>query len=253
MSNVLILGCSLTMGSYIYDPGPDPLSPNMVDTLSSDEGWYHHISQLRHHDVQVISTSGGGYIDWAQKLVELEMQQLLQHISCVVIAETSPGRFGMWRKDHQWICVKSRINGIGVVCRRLLGEHQFIFSNNFAKMEDIWQRYGIKATDPLVDWFLSVAWCDSVSRMHDMSILIIKQLCNHYGVPIIVFSFFDKQMDADDHSITRLGQNLYDHILRKDDSYLTTLRHHDHMAHQTVLGNRALGEHLSEHWPAGRI
>ena len=248
MARILILGCSLSMGSYGSEPPELVRGPDDMDKLMSDIGWYHHIPQLVGHQLHVYGVGGGGYMDWAQIVLELHEQAQMQRFKQVIIAETTYDRFALWRPDHAWHMDFSSLHGIEVVHYRSSPAERCLLTSNPRQMQVILQQRGLDITDQQLDWLLQLRENTTARRVHDMAMMTIQMICARLSIPIVVFSFFEAQL-AVAPGITRLADQLYENLLLADRHNLTALDDPNYMPHQTIQGNRAIGQLLSSVWP----
>ena len=101
----LILGCSFSLGTYIYNDDwegkKNKLERNGAkgtregDVGDGEEkhdfyekGWYHYVDWLKDYDVTIITTPGQGYATWYQILYFMDEHKSLKKYSKIIIQET---------------------------------------------------------------------------------------------------------------------------------------------------------------------
>jgi hypothetical protein len=244
---VLILGCSLTQGSY----GPTEQHYTKEEIVSS-YGWYDSLKCLKDLEIDVFAFGGAGYTNFAEVLVDLHINDKLKDYSMLIIQETSEPRFALRKKDFSWY-PSNEIKG-----RDLLIHHRYafcfppqvIFSNREATFKQVWDEfYSIKSfPDKLtLDILESVTYKNLVK----FSLAYINQTIEQYNLKCFVFSVFDPITNSENlPNATRLDlpSNLYYEI--KNDSLKNLSSESElsdsYIRHFSNLGNKKLGEIINE-------
>ena len=94
---VLILGCSLTQGSYARDE-----KSSIKESIVSSYGWYDSLKCLKDLEIDVFAYGGGGYTTFAETLNDLHSNGKLKDYSMLIIQETSEPRFVLRKQDFSW-------------------------------------------------------------------------------------------------------------------------------------------------------
>lgn len=244
MSNVLILGCSFTGGSYTLST--DGIRP---ENLYDGRGWYHFIPQLAGHKVTVYSFGAGGYGVWAQLLCDLAKFGELDHVDHVIISETYEPRWVLIRRDATRDVTHWDDQGVSVDLWRYYPNDYMVMCYYPDILRDVLRdRYGIGARDDVTQFIMDVGDSSSIETSVEISHTYVRQLLCGMGIPITLVSWNDPVMPADGGSVVRLMDHVYDEILRPDPAqYLTWIpRDRNCWPHQTYEGNRAIGQRLGQ-------
>ena len=245
---VLILGCSLTQGSY----GPTELNCTKERIISS-YGWYDSLKCLKDLEIDVFAFGGGGYTTFAETLADLHSSDKLKDYSMLIIQETSEPRFVLRKKDFAW-----RENSEKIDERELLIQHrssfslppQAVFKNSQENFKLVWPEfYSIKSfPDNLT---LDILESITYKNLVKFSLAYINQIIEQYNLKCFVFSLFEPSANSENlPNATRLDlpSNLYYEI--KNDSLKNLSSETDlsgpYLRHFSNLGNKKLGEIINE-------
>jgi hypothetical protein len=246
---VLILGCSLTQGSY----GPTELNYTKERIISS-YGWYDSLKCLKDLEIDVFGFGGGGYTTFAETLDDLHSSGKLKDYSMLIIQETTEPRFVLRKKDFSWREDSSKeIEG-----RELSIQHrcafssdlaQSVFSNRETIFKQVWNEfYSIKLPDNLT---LDILESSTYKNLVKFSLAYINQTIEQYNLKCLVFSLFEPSANSENlPNATRLDlpSNLYYAI--KNDSLQNLSSEKDlpgsNLRHFSNLGNKKLGEIINE-------
>jgi|LakMenEpi03Aug12_release.lakeMendotaPanAssembly.Ray.scaffolds.fasta_scaffold04970_2 hypothetical protein len=246
---VLILGCSLTQGSYARDE-----KSSIKESIVSSYGWYDSLKCLKDLEIDVFAYGGGGYTTFAETLNDLHSNGKLKDYSMLIIQETSEPRFVLRKQDFSWREDSSKeIEG-----RELLIKHrsafsippQSVFSKNPTTLDAICEHhYGIPSlpTDFKLDILESITYKNLVK----FSLAYINQTIEQYNLKSFVFSLFEPHANSENlPKATRLDlpSNLYYEI--KNDSLKNLSSEielpRSYLRHFSNLGNKKLGEIINE-------
>ena len=246
---VLILGCSLTQGSY----GPTELNCTKERIISS-YGWYDSLKCLKDLEIDVFAFGGGGYTTFAETLADLHSSDKLKDYSMLIIQETSEPRFVLRKKDFAWREDSTK----KIEERELSIQHRIAFSHPpqsvFSNRETILKHtlpefYSIKSfPDNLT---LDILESITYKNLVKFSLAYINQIIEQYNLKCFVFSLFEPSANSENlPNATRLDlpSNLYYEI--KNDSLKNLSSETDlsgpYLRHFSNLGNKKLGEIINE-------
>lgn len=246
---VLILGCSLSCGSY----DRDETSPTNEMVVSS-YGWYDSLKCLENLKIDVFAFGDGGYTTFAETLADLHSTGSLKDYSMLIIQETWESRFVLRNKDFAWREDSSKdIEG-----RELSIQHRFahphppqsVFSINLDIFDSICERhYGI--TSLPINFKLDILESSTYKNLVKFSLAYINQTIEQYNLKCFVFSLFDPTANSENlPNATRLDlpSNLYYEI--KNDSLKNLSSEIElpgsYLRHFSNLGNKKLGEIINE-------
>jgi hypothetical protein len=248
MSNkVLILGCSLTQGSY----GPTEQNYTKEEIVSS-YGWYDSLKCLKDLEIDVFAFGGGGYTTFAETLSDLHHNGTLKDYSILIIQETWEPRFVLRKQEFSWVTSNE------IEERDLLIQHRYafcfppqvVFSNRETAFKNVWDEfYSINSIpDTLI---LDMLESSTYKNLVNFSIAYINQTIEQYNLKSFVFSLFEPSANSENLSnATRLdlSSNLYYEI--KNDSLQNLSSEIElpgsYLRHFSNLGNKKLGEIINE-------
>ena len=245
---VLILGCSLSCGSY----GRDETSPTDEKIVSS-YGWYDSLKCLKDLEIDVFAFGGGGYTTFAETLADLHSTDKLKDYSMLIIQETWEPRFVLRKQDFSWQEGLSK----EIKERELLIKHRFaqphppqaVFSMNPGTLDSICERhYGI--TSLPTEFRFDILESSTYKNLVKFSLSYINQTVEQYNLKCFVFSLFKPSANSENLSnATRLDlpSNLYYEI--KNDSLKNLSSEKEiqpYLRHFSNLGNKKLGEIINE-------
>ena len=245
---VLILGCSLSCGSY----GRSETSPTN-EMIVSSYGWYDSLKCLENLEIDVFGFGGAGYTTFAETLADLHSTDRLKDYSMLIIQETWEPRFVLRKKDFSWIEDSSK----KVEGRELSIQHRFahprppqsVFLRNSDTFAAICkQDYGI--TLP-TNFKLDILESSTYKNLVKFSLAYINQTIEQYNLKCFVFSLFEPSANSENlPNATRLDlpSNLYYEI--KNDSLKNLSSEIElpgsYLRHFSNLGNKKLGEIINE-------
>ena len=246
---VLILGCSLSCGSY----GVDEQSPTN-EIIVSSYGWYDSLKCLKDLEIDVFAFGGGGYTTFAETLADLHCSDKLKDYSMLIIQETWEPRFVLRKQGFSWREYSSN----EIKERELLIKHRFayphppqaVFSTNLDIFDYVCnQHYGI--TSLPINFKLDILESSTYKNLVKFSLAYINQTIEQNSLKCFVFSLFEPSVNSENFpNATRLDlpSNLYYEI--KNDSLQNLSSEKDlpgsYFRHFSNLGNKKLGEIINE-------
>jgi len=243
-SKTLIVGCSLTLGSYVPHDG--------YERLDSNVGWYNHIQQLKNKQIDVYAIGGGGYTDWAQIVRSIKAAGNLDQYNTVIIAETTAPRFSLWLPDFKNASLDVSNNDccdVHTTCHRAYVPHMASMTSHPTQYQTILNNYGTLSNFDIDRYTVDVCGSPSLDFYEEAAVLYLRTLLIELGIKTYVFSFFEPMMEPYNDLIVRLADDLFAKLLESNTAHNLTNNGNFHRwlgSHQTLAGNRAIGLYLSE-------
>lgn len=250
---VLILGCSLTQGSYAHNE-----QSYTKEAIVSSYGWYDSLKCLKDLEIDVFAFGGGGYTTFAETLADLDCSGKLKDYSMLIIQETNEPRFILRKQDFSWLEDSYRVKSKDIKERELSIRHrtafslppQSVFSMSPTSFDAICERhYGI--TSLPTNFRLDILESSTYKNLVKFSLAYINQTIEQYNLKCFVFSLFEPSANSKNLSnATRLDLplNLYYEI--KNDSLKNLSSENElsgsYLRHFSNLGHKKLGEIIND-------
>jgi len=213
----LVLGCSLSQGSYKVDS-----NDALFDDIYSSICWYDYLESFKDKRIDVYALGGNGISTYAHILKELEKTKQISNYDTLIIQETSKRRFNILKKNFMKKLIKSNlkndvhkdVRNINITQKTQFPSEICVWNYSRDINKDILKNYSSDYELPFKFW---LDYLDSPTPLfvEDLAKDYIISTCEKHNIKCFVFSMWEELIDcSQSENFIRLDEcsNLYKKI-----------------------------------------